>query len=96
MIRIPNTKAAKKSLRQSVKHREKNLQRRQTLRRIVKQWKKALAAGDQAQMQALVPQLMQAADKAAERNVIHRNKAARIKSRLMKRLRALSGRPTPS
>lgn len=86
---IPNTRSAKKRLRQSLIRRERNLQRKQALRRVMKQYKKALAAGDQAKAQELVPELMKAADKAAKHRTIHPNKAARIKSRLMKRLQAL-------
>jgi len=87
---IPNTKTAKKSLRQSRKRRERNLRRKQVLHRMVKQFKKAIAAGDKARAQELMPQLMKAADKAAQRNVIHSRKAARIKSRLLQRLQAVS------
>lgn len=47
-------------------------------------------AGDRAEAEAAMPEIVKAADKAAQRNVIHPNRAARIKSRLMKRLRALS------
>lgn len=86
MIRIPNTKTAKKHLRQSLKRHERNVQRKEALHRLVKQLKKAMTAGDQAKTQELLPQLMKAVDKAAQRHVIHRNKAARLKSRLVKRL----------
>ena len=90
MISIPNTKTAKKNLRQSLKRREQNLKRKEALHRIVKQLKKALAAGDKARVQELIPQLMQVTDKAAQKHVIHPNKAARLKSRLMKRVQATS------
>lgn len=56
----------------------------------MKQLKKAIAAGDKAKADGLVPELMKMADKAAKHRTIHPNKAARIKSRLMKRLQALS------
>jgi small subunit ribosomal protein S20 len=55
----------------------------------MKQLKKALAAGDKAKAEELVPELMKVADKAAKQRTIHPNKAARIKSRLMKRLQTL-------
>ena len=56
----------------------------------MKRFRKAETAGDRAEAQAAMPEVVKAADKAAQRNVIHPNKAARIKSRLMKRLNALS------
>jgi small subunit ribosomal protein S20 len=89
-MKIPNTKSAKKSLRQGLKRREQNLKRKEALRMILKRLKKALAAGDKGRVQELVPQVMKAADKAAQRNVIHPNKAARIKARLLKRAQAVS------
>lgn len=70
--------------------RQRNLKRKEALKWAIKRLKKAIAAGDRAKAQELVPQLMKAADKAAKRRVIHPNKAARIKSRLMRRLQALS------
>ncbi|OGF56731.1 MAG: 30S ribosomal protein S20 [Candidatus Fraserbacteria bacterium RBG_16_55_9] len=87
---MPNTKTAKKNLRQSLKRREKNLERKKAFQHIVKQLKKAIAAGDQTQVKELVPQVMKAADKAAKKHLIHPNKAARLKSRLMKRVQAAS------
>lgn len=65
------------------------MQRKQALKRVMKQLKKALAAGDKAKAEELVPELMKVADKAAKHRTIHPNKAARIKSRLMKRLQTL-------
>jgi len=90
VIGIPNTRSAKKRLRQSLARRERNLMRKRALKQAIKQLKRAIAAGDKQKAQELIPQLMKAADKAAKRRAIHPNKAARIKSRLMKRLQALS------
>jgi len=47
-----------------------------------------LEAGDKDAARALIPELAQAADKAAKRNTIHANKAARIKSRWTKKVQA--------
>ena len=90
VIAIPNTRSAKKRLRQSLVRRERNLERKRALRIVVKQIKRALAAGDKTKAQELIPQLMKVADKAAKKRAIHPNKAARLKSRLMKRIQALS------
>lgn len=77
-------------MRQNAKRYERNQTRRRALRHAVKRFRKAEAAGDKAEAQAAIPDIVKAADKAAQRNVIHPNKAARIKSRLMRRLNALS------
>lgn len=90
MIEIPNIKSAKKRMRQNATRRERNLARRGALKKTVKQVKKAVEAGDKNAAQALVPELMKVADKAAKHNVIHANKAARLKSRLVKRIQALA------
>lgn len=94
MIAIPNTKSAEKRLRQSLKRRARNLERKRALRIVVKQLTRALAAGDKAKAEELIPQLMKAADKAAKTRAIHPNKAARIKSRLMKRIQQLAQSPS--
>jgi small subunit ribosomal protein S20 len=90
VIEIPNIKSAKKRMRQNATRRERNLARRGALKKTVKQVKKAVEAGDKNAAQALVPELMKVADKAAKHNVIHANKAARLKSRLVKRIQALA------
>jgi len=77
---IPNTKSAKKALRQSLVRRQRNLRRKQAMRR-------AIEAGDREKAEGLVPQLMSVVDKAAKHRTIHPNKAARIKAKWMKRLR---------
>lgn len=83
-------KSAKKRVRQNTKRRERNDARRRALKQAVKRFRKAEAASDKAEAQAAMPEIVKAADKAAQRNVIHPNRAARIKSRLMRRLNALS------
>jgi len=77
-------------MRQNLVRRKRNLERKEALKWAIKRLRKAIASGDRAKAQELLPQLMKAADKAAKRRVIHPNKAARIKSRMMKRLQALS------
>jgi small subunit ribosomal protein S20 len=85
---IPNTASAKKQVRQNRKRRERNLARRDALKHTMRKYKRAIAAGDKSAAQSLIPELMKTADKAAKGNVIHPKKAARLKSRLMKRLQA--------
>lgn len=53
---------------------------------MVKEVRKFAAAGKAAEAEKLLPQLYKALDKAAKTNVIKKNKASRIKSRLSKSL----------
>lgn len=83
---MPITKSAKKALRQSVKRREKNLKRKEAYKRLLKEARKFTAAGKKAEAEKLLPQLYKALDKAVKTNVIKKNKASRLKSRLSKSL----------
>jgi small subunit ribosomal protein S20 len=76
---MPHHKSAKKRLRQSAEHRLHNRGQRSEFKAAVK-----AAVKDPSRM----PEAASAADKAAHRGLIHPNKAARIKSRLMKKVRA--------
>lgn len=86
MVAIPNIRSAKKRLRQSLTHHAHNLSRKAVLRRIVKEIRARLTAGEKDEAKALLPRLAKAADKAAQRNAIAKNRAARIKSRWMKKV----------
>lgn len=83
---IPSKPSAAKRLRQSEVRRFRNLRRKKQMRQLIKQFNFHVEAGQADQAQALMPELMKAVDKAAQRNAIHSNKAARIKSRLAKRV----------
>lgn len=72
---MPHHKSAKKRLRQSQEARLRNRGQRTEFRRALK------AAREDDQQ---IPQAIRAADLAAQRGQIHKNKAARLKSRLMK------------
>jgi len=76
---MPHHKSAKKRLRQSKEQRLRNRGHRTELRRAVKSARQS-AEGLSAGVSAL--------DVAAHRGIIHPNKAARLKSRLMKKHQA--------
>jgi small subunit ribosomal protein S20 len=59
------------------------------MRSAVKAVESAIEAGDAEQAQALMPKAAKELDKAARKNVIHQNKAARLKSRLMHQINDL-------
>ncbi len=79
---MPITKSAKKALRQSIRRRAHNQERRAAYRAAVKSVRKAIAAGKPSDAKELLPQLYKALDKAAKTNVITKNKASRLKSRI--------------
>ncbi len=79
---MPITKSAKKALRQSLRRRARNLKKKEAYKRLVRDVRKAAAAGKTEGAKKLLPQLYRALDKAAKTNVIKKNKASRLKSRL--------------
>ncbi len=83
---MPITKSAKKALRQSHRRRAQNLIKKEAYKRLVKEIKKHVTSGKMKEAEKLLPQLYKALDKAAKTNVIKKNKAARLKSRLTKLL----------
>lgn len=81
---MPITRSAKKALRQSERRRRRNLIKKEAYKRLIRDVRKAVSAGKTDEAQKLLPRLYQALDKAAKTNVIKKNKAARLKSRLTK------------
>lgn len=80
---MAHSKQAAKRNRQNIKAREKNKIQRTAFKSALKRVK---AADSPAAAKALVPQAMKKIDKAAKNGVIHKNAAARLKSRMAKRL----------
>ena len=78
---MPNTKSAIKALRQNIRRRGVNLKALESIRKATKQVRKA---GNQADAQKALASAFAALDKAAKKNIIHRNNASRHKSRLTK------------
>jgi len=83
---VANIKSAKKRAKQTVVRNARNVAQRSMLRTAVKKVIKALdAAGAQAAFAVAQPIL----DRFSARGLIHKNKAARHKSRLNDRIKAL-------
>ena len=83
---MPNTKSAIKQLRASERKRLRNRRVLSRARTFVKKTDRLIEAGDTEQAEETARQAIIALDKAAQKGVIHKNAAARSKSRLMKRL----------
>ena len=86
---MANTKQAAKRARKSIRQRASNVSQRTTLRSSIKKVQKALATGDQkAALEALRAE-QATIDASARKGIIHKNKAARHKSRLAAQIKAL-------
>ncbi|PKN92114.1 MAG: 30S ribosomal protein S20 [Chloroflexi bacterium HGW-Chloroflexi-6] len=82
---MANIKSQIKRNRQNEKRRLRNRAVRGTARAAVRDARAAILAGDATSKEAVLAAISRL-DKAAERGVIHKNNAARRKSRLMKAL----------
>ena len=87
---MPNHKSAEKRVRQSEKRNAVNRSNRSKLRTQIKKIRAAIAGNDQAQSQELLNPTISVIDKAVNKGIIHRNTAARYKSRLTKRVSQVS------
>ncbi len=81
--------SAKKRIRQTQKQRARNNARRTALKTRVRAFSDALAAGDPPAAENKYRETCRQLDREADRGLIHRNAAARRKSRLARRLNAL-------
>ncbi len=79
---MPNHKSAKKRVRQNEKRKMINRSNRSRLRTAIKKMRDALTSGDAQTAQTLLPVTVSVIDKAIQKGVLHRNAAARYKSRL--------------
>ncbi len=79
---MANTKQAKKRVRQAEKHRRHNASMRSMLRTYIKKVVIAIATGDQTAAQASLQEATPVIDRMVNKGIIHKNKAARHKSRL--------------
>ena len=86
---MANTKQARKRVVQAEKARQRNAAQRSEVRTHIKKVRKALAAGDKDGAQAAFKAAIPVIDRMAGKGIIHKNKAARFKSRLNGHIRAL-------
>lgn len=89
---MANIKSAVKRARQAEKCRRHNAAMRTRLRTAVKKTVKALKAGDAAAAGGAYREAVPEVDTMVSKGIIHRNKAARHKSRLNKALKALAAK----
>jgi small subunit ribosomal protein S20 len=87
---VANIKSVIKRARQNIKLRQHNMSARSTYRTYVKYVLKAVEAGDVTGANDAYRKAQPVIDKAAQKGLIHKNKAARIKSRLVARVKAMA------
>jgi small subunit ribosomal protein S20 len=83
---MPNHKSAEKRMRQNEKRRLVNRNNRGRLRTGIKKLRAALEGGEAGTLGTLLPETISLIDKAVQKGVLHRNAAARYKSRLTARV----------
>ena len=76
--------------RQNVKLNAANTSLRSKYRTVIKNVEKAVAAGDKAKAQELFATMQSVVDTVADKGIFHKNKAARDKSRLSAKVKALA------
>ena len=86
---MANTKQAKKRVRQSEKHRKLNASMRSMLRTYIKKVIAAIASGDQKVATTALQEATPIIDRMAGKGIIHKNKAARHKSRLTQHVKKM-------
>ena len=83
---MANVKSAIKSIRQDARKTLRNRPVRSSLKTYVKSAVSTIALGDEETSQEVVRLAISKLDKAAQKGIIHKNQAARRKSRLAKKL----------
>ena len=85
---MANSPQARKRARQETQHRARNMAQRAAMRTHVKKYLKSVDGGDMEIAEKEYRIAVSQVDRAARRGLHHRNKAARLKSRLNARLKS--------
>ncbi|MEM9254886.1 MAG: 30S ribosomal protein S20 [Pseudomonadota bacterium] len=87
---MANSPQAKKRARQAVKRRTHNASLRSLVRTVIKKVDAAVLSGDAQAAQSAYAAAVPVIDRMADKGIIHKNKAARHKSRLNAQVKALA------
>ncbi|RRJ83248.1 30S ribosomal protein S20 [Aestuariirhabdus litorea] len=87
---MANSPSAKKRARQAENRRQHNASLRSYVRTTIKKVLAAVNANDQEQAQAAYAAAVPVIDRMADKGIIHKNKAARHKSRLNTKVKAMA------
>jgi len=87
---LANSPQARKRARQAQSHRTRNVSHRSKVRTYIKKVVTAVESGDREAANAALVEAIPVIDKMAGKGIMHRNKAARHKSRLTARVNSLA------
>lgn len=87
---MANSKQARKRARQSTERNAQNASQRSRVRTAVKSVRKAVAAGDKKAAMEIMSKATRVIDSIADKKVVHKNTAARNKSRLAAAIKAMA------
>jgi small subunit ribosomal protein S20 len=93
---MPHTASAEKRLRKTEKRRRQNRAAAKKIKTQRKLSDAAIKAADAGNTQTEFKTTQAVLDRAADKGYIHKNKAARLKSRLVKKMRAAAAAPAPT
>jgi len=79
---LPNIKSAEKRVRQNVKRELRNRRTKSMLKSSIRRFEESLQSGDMEEAKVKLNAAVRQIDRAATRGVVHKNTAARKKSRL--------------
>lgn len=87
---MANSAQARKRARQNIKQRLHNASLRAAFRTTVKKVIKAIEKSDKASAETCFQEAVSTMDRIADKGIFHKNKAARHKTRLLLRIKALT------
>lgn len=87
---MANSPQARKRARQAVARNQHNSSMRSMMRTAIKRVRQAIEAGDQAAANEVYRKASSVIDRVADKHIIHKNKAARHKSRLSAAIKSLA------
>ncbi|MDM7322322.1 MAG: 30S ribosomal protein S20 [Gammaproteobacteria bacterium] len=87
---MANNASAKKRIRQNEKNRARNVALRSRVRTFIKKTLKAIRSGDKAAAQAAYKEAQPVIDSMVNKGILHKNAAARTKSRLNNHIKAMA------
>ena len=87
---MANSKQARKRARQSTERNAQNASQRSRVRTAVKSVRRAVAGGDKKAAMEMLSKATSIIDSIADKKVVHKNTAARNKSRLAAAIKAMA------
>lgn len=86
---MPNIKSAKKRVEIGERNRKVNIELKSKVRTLIKSSLRTAEAGDEKAVIGIVAQVFRTIDKGTKGSTYHKNKAARLKSRLAKKVKTI-------